>query len=73
LAILPIPESLQSKLRSRTEIDVYKRPEGKLTRERRPLKLFLLVDDPALMSGFNAPHQMRELTGGLSLPHPCYR
>jgi len=58
------PGIVAVEIASRTEIDVYKRLEGKLTRERRPLKLFLLVDDPGLMSGFNAPHQTRELAGG---------
>src|SRR6266404_7145018 len=58
------PGVVAVEIASRTEIDVYKRIDGKLTSERRPLKLFLLVDDAALLSGCNAPHQTRELAGG---------
>src|SRR5579864_300113 len=58
------PGIVAVEIASRTEVDVYKRIDGKLTRERRPLRLFLLVDDPALLTGFNAPHQTRELIGG---------
>ncbi len=58
------PGIVAVEIASRNEIDVYKRIAGTLTRERRPLKLFLLVDDTALLSGFNAPHQTRELAGG---------
>jgi DNA polymerase, archaea type len=58
------PGVVAVEIASRTEIDVYKRLAGKLTRERRPLKLFLLVEDAALLGGFNAPHQTRVLTGG---------
>ncbi len=58
------PGVVAVEIASRTEIDVYKRLAGKLTRERRPLRLFLLVDDAARLRGFNAPHQTRELAGG---------
>src|SRR5260370_29083215 len=58
------PGIVAVEIASRNEIDVYKRIAGTLTRERRPLKLFLLVDDSALLNGFNAPHQTRELAGG---------
>jgi DNA polymerase I len=57
------PGVVAVEIASRNEIDVYKRVAGTLTRERRPLRLFLLVDDPALLSGLNAPHQARELAG----------
>ena len=30
---------------SKTELDVYKRLSGKLTRERRPIRLFALVEN----------------------------
>src|ERR1700732_3031590 len=58
------PGVVAVEIASRTEIDVYKRIDGELTSARRPLKLFLLVDNLALLRGFNAPHQTRELSGG---------
>ena len=48
---------------SKTEIDIFKRVGGVLSRERRPLKLFLLLDDPSLLDGFRPPHQTRALDG----------
>ncbi|MDO8433423.1 MAG: DNA polymerase domain-containing protein [Candidatus Binatus sp.] len=48
---------------SKNAIDIYRRLGGKLIRERRPLKLFLLVENPALMNGLRPPHQMRALDG----------
>ena len=48
---------------SKTEIDVYKRLAGKLTRERRPLRLFALVENVSLLEGFKAPHETRVLDG----------
>ncbi|HLX37852.1 MAG TPA: hypothetical protein VKR29_08620, partial [Candidatus Binataceae bacterium] len=37
-----------AEIASKTEIEVYKRLSGNLTRERRPLRLFMLVEDPRL-------------------------
>ena len=48
---------------SKTEIDVYKRLAGKLTRERRPIRLFAIVENMALLEGFKAPHETRVLDG----------
>ena len=48
---------------SKTEIDVYKRVAGKLTRERRPIRLFALVENVSLLEGFKAPHETRVLDG----------
>ena len=48
---------------SKTEIDVYKRLSGELTRERRPLRLFALVENRELLEGFKAPHETRVLDG----------
>jgi len=52
-----------AEIATKTEIDIYKRRDGKLSRERRPLKLFLLVDDISLLDGFKAPHETRRLDG----------
>ena len=48
---------------SKTEIDVYKRLAGNLTRERRPIRLFAIVENMALLEGFKAPHETRVLDG----------
>ena len=49
---------------SRKEVEVFKRTaEGILTRERRPLRLFALADDDALLGGLHAPHKLTELHG----------
>src|SRR5271154_3372206 len=48
---------------SKTEIDVYKRVADNLTRERRPIRLFALVENNGLLEGFNAPHETRVLDG----------
>ena len=48
---------------SRTEIDVYRRVSGQLVRERRPIRLFALVESYALIDGFKAPHETRALEG----------
>src|SRR5271169_3811137 len=48
---------------SKTEIDVYKRIAGNLTRERRPIRPFALVESVALLEGFGVPHETRVLDG----------
>jgi DNA polymerase I len=48
---------------ARTEIDVYKRASGMLTRERRQIRLFALVESLDLLEGFKAPHETRLLEG----------
>ncbi|HSZ23653.1 MAG TPA: 3'-5' exonuclease, partial [Candidatus Sulfotelmatobacter sp.] len=48
---------------SKTEIDVYKRVAGNLTRERRPIRLFAIVENMSLLEGFRAPHETRVLEG----------
>ena len=48
---------------SKTEIDVYRFLSGTLTRERRPIRLFALVEDIALLAGFSPAHETRALDG----------
>ena len=48
---------------SKTEIDVYRRLSGKLTRERRPIRLFALIENASMLEGFKAPHETRVLDG----------
>ncbi len=48
---------------SKTEIDVYRRRSGELARERRPIRLFALVEDIALLEGFRPAHETRALDG----------
>jgi DNA polymerase, archaea type len=48
---------------SRTEVEVYKRIAGELRRERRPLRLFVLLDDLNLLSGFKPAVETKRLDG----------
>src|SRR5271166_2218591 len=57
------PGVVAVEIASKTEIDVYKRLAGKLTRERRPIRLFALVENMELLDGFKAPHETRALDG----------
>jgi len=45
------------------EVEVFKRQGGAIARERRPLKLFLMTADRALLKGLSAPHTTVELKG----------
>jgi DNA polymerase, archaea type len=44
-------------------------PDGTIIREKRPLRLFLLAADLALMKGFRGPYQATTLTGDFPLRH----
>ncbi len=48
---------------SKTEIEVYRRLSGELTRERRPIQPFLLVENVAWLEGFSPAHDTRTLEG----------
>ncbi len=45
------------------EVEIFRRRDGQLTRERRPLRLFLLLADRELMKGARLPHETIELAG----------
>jgi DNA polymerase I len=48
---------------SRAEAEVFKRVNGEITRERRPLRLFALLSEPSLLDGLRSAHQTTELAG----------
>ncbi len=48
---------------SRTEAEIFKRDGQRLVRERRPLKLFVAVQDRTVLDGFRPPHEVFELSG----------
>jgi DNA polymerase elongation subunit (family B) len=48
---------------SKGEVEIFKRRDGAIARERRPLKLFVLIDDRALMAGFRGAHEVIDLAG----------
>jgi DNA polymerase, archaea type len=52
---------------SRTEVEVVTRNKGELRCERRPLKLFVLLADHALLNGIRVPHRVVELAGEFPL------
>ncbi|MGO9059732.1 MAG: DNA polymerase domain-containing protein [Candidatus Binataceae bacterium] len=43
--------------------EIFRRIDGRLTREKYPPKFFILLGDPSLLSGFGAPHSIDELDG----------
>ena len=47
------------------EVEIFRRVEGKIVRERRPLRLFAIVSDRELLRGFKPPHEISELSGEL--------
>ena len=54
---------------SPTEVEVIKRLSGKLSRERRPMRLFVLVDDPGHLNGFRGDFETRTLDGDFRFRH----
>jgi DNA polymerase, archaea type len=50
-------------LASPREVEVFRHAEGRLVRERRPLRLFAILDDRDLLRGFRGPHDIAELKG----------
>ncbi len=44
-----------------TEVEIFRRVEGQIVRERRPLQLFTLLSDGDLLQGFKAPHTLVKL------------
>src|SRR5579885_969273 len=48
---------------SPTEVEIFRRRGGELSRERRPLSLFVLLADRGLLKGTRIPHETIELAG----------
>ncbi|MFZ0889485.1 MAG: DNA polymerase domain-containing protein [Candidatus Binataceae bacterium] len=51
------------------QVEAVKRVEGKVVRERRPLRLFAVLADRALLEGFKGPHAIAELKGDFNFHH----
>ena len=56
-------------LASNTEAEVFRRAGGELVRERRPLRLFVIVDDISRLEGFRPKHEVRTLGGDFPFRH----
>jgi DNA polymerase elongation subunit (family B) len=54
---------------SPTEVEVFQRIAGKLTCKRRPMRLFLLLDDLAHLQGFKGEVEIRKLDGNFRFRH----
>src|ERR1700679_3070962 len=58
---------------SRSEVEVFKLRKGadgrEIVRERRPLKLFILIADRSLLDGFPAAHEIIDLAGDFHFRH----
>jgi DNA polymerase elongation subunit (family B) len=57
------PNVVAVEVASDSEVEIFRRTDGKLGRERRPLNLFLLLADLSLLKGFSAPHETVQLAG----------
>ncbi len=51
------------------EIEIFRRGSAGLTRERRPIRLFLLLDNLAHLKGFKGEVEIRELEGDFRFRH----
>jgi len=49
------------------EVEVFKRDGNAIIRDRRPLRLFVLIGDRALMDGYHGPCQVTDLEGDFPL------
>ena len=58
-----------AELASPLEIAIFKRIDGKIVREIRPLELFVLLDDPAHLRGFKPAVETRALAGDFRYRH----
>jgi DNA polymerase, archaea type len=52
-----------AEIASATEVQVYRRIGGTLASERRPLRLFIVLEHRALLAGFEGDIEFRELAG----------
>jgi DNA polymerase, archaea type len=48
-------------------VEIFRRVEGSLVRERRPLRLFALLADPTMLNGLRAPFRVEPLAGDFRL------
>ncbi len=54
---------------SRNEVEIFRLEGERIVRERRPLTLFAIVDNPTTLSGFRPPHQVTQLGGDFRFRH----
>src|SRR5580698_9111941 len=54
---------------SSSEVEIFKRRDRAIVRERRPIKLFVLIDDRTLMQGFRGAHEVIDLAGDFRFRH----
>src|SRR5437764_13450726 len=57
---------------SATQVEIIRRNKGELTRERRPIKVFSLVADSALLDGFSKSNRVARLEGDFPLQFIVY-
>ncbi len=54
---------------SQNEVEIFRREGETVVRERRPLQLFAIVDDPARLEGLRAKYDVRDLAGDFPYRH----
>lgn len=57
------PRIVAVEIASRREVEILRREGETLVRERRPLSLFALIDDPARLQGLKAQYELSDLAG----------
>ncbi len=57
------PGVIAVELASNREVVIYRRVDGAVAGERRPIRLFVLLADPDLMAGLRGAHTLTELDG----------
>jgi DNA polymerase I len=60
------PAVVAVEVASDTEVEIFRRLNGILSRERRPLKLFILLADTVLLEGLSAAYEIKHLAGNFT-------
>jgi DNA polymerase elongation subunit (family B) len=63
------PGIVAVEIASATEVEIFRRIGGNLTRERRPMRLFVLLDDQTHLRGFKGALKLRTLDGDFRFRH----
>jgi DNA polymerase I len=61
------PRIVAVEIASHKEVEIFRRQGENLVRERRPLRLFALLDDPARLRGLKARYEVSDLAGDFPL------
>src|SRR5262249_12164216 len=63
------PGIVAVEIASRTEVETFRRDGDRVIRERRPIQLFAIVENPESLRGFKASHHVTQLAGDFRFKH----